>query len=112
MGSVKDTIRNPSSYLSSTNKNQLIISNIPVSFVADSTIYVIENKSKLSDTITVLYKRNVDYDGSGRCGYIQSLSSNTKRKSYCTLKKYSLGVSFSTVNNYGYSACSITLSEN
>ena len=112
LGSVKDTIRNPSSYLSNTNKNQIFISAIPISYVADSTIYIIENKNKVNDTLTVLYQRNVDYDGSGTCGYLQSLSSNTKRKSYSTLKKYSLDVSFGTINNYGNSACTVKLTEN
>ena len=112
LGSVKDTIRNPASYFSNINKTEIFIPGIPISYSADSTIYIIEHKNKINDTITVCYQRNVDYDGSGTCGYIQSLSFNTKRKSRSTLKKYSLEVSFGTINNYSNSACQVTLSEN
>ncbi len=111
LGSVKDTVRNPSSYLSNNNNTQIFIPVLPISYIADSTIYIIEHKNKVNDTITVFYQRNVDYDGSGKCGYLQTLSFNTKRKSYSTLKKYSLDVSFGTLN-ISTSACIITLSEN
>jgi hypothetical protein len=110
LGAVKDTIRNPTSFYSSSLKNQIFIPVLPISYVADSTVYVLEYKNKINDTITALYQRNVDYDGSGRCGYIQTLSSNTKRKSYSTLKNYNLDVSFGSPNG-GSAACSIRLSE-
>jgi hypothetical protein len=110
LGAVKDTIRNPTSFFSSSLKNQIFIPGLPVSYVADSTIYVLEYKNKTNDTVTALYQRNLDYDGSGRCGYIQTLSSNTKRKSYSTLKNYNLDVSFGTANGNS-AACFIKLSE-
>lgn len=99
-------------YQSSTffdSRNVLSQLILPISYAADSTIYVMEHKNKVNDTITVFYQRNVDYDGSGKCGYLQTLSSNTKRKSYSTLRNYNLDVSFGTFNSS--SACSIILSE-
>jgi hypothetical protein len=110
LGAVKDTIRNPTSFYSNGVKNQIFIPVLPISYVADSTVYVLEYKNKINDTITALYQRNVDYDGSGRCGYIQTLSSNTKRKSYSTLKNYTLDVSFG-FSNGGSAACAIKILE-
>lgn len=110
LGALKDTIRNPTSFFSNSNKTQIFIPVLPISYVIDSTVYVVEYKNKVNDTITVFYQRNVDYDGSGKCGYLQTLSSNTKRKSYSTLKNYNVDVSFGTFSNSS-AACSIRLSE-
>jgi hypothetical protein len=67
--------------------------NLPVSYAADSTIYVFENQISPNDTVIVQYKRDLFYKRTKNCGYQQVLSPPVKNH-YSTLKKYKLIVSF------------------
>ena len=97
-------------------KSSLYQLGLPISYAADSTAYIFEQKNKANDTIIVYYQRNVSYDSGGNCGYQQTLSSKQKPH-YSTLKKYDLQVAFGTfgtqigIGTYSGSACEIKLNE-
>ena len=97
-------------------KSSLYQLGLPVSYAADSTAYIFEQRNKANDTIIVYYQRNVSYDSGGNCGYQQTLSSKQKPH-YSTLKKYNLQVAFGTfgtsigLGTSFNSACEITLNE-
>ena len=110
---------NSSFYNKSSNGfqgNNLIQLPLPISYAFDSTIYILEQKNKVNDTIIIHYQRNIDYNGGDNCGYQQTLSSK-QRKHYTTLKKYSLSTSFGTFGTRSgifskiEPACEITLNE-
>jgi hypothetical protein len=87
-------IQNPKQF-EQIGKNSLYQLNLPISYAADSTAYIFEQKNKANDTIIVYYKRNTSYDDGGNCGYQETLSSKQK-PNYSSLKKYDMQVAFGT----------------
>lgn len=107
---------NYKSIYDSLNFKQNIFSDIklPLAYYTDSTIYIIENKTKNNDTLIIHYNRKIE-ETEDACNFNVILSENIKPH-YISIKNYKAEVRFGTfIQNNGWNrnqsqnACTINI---